>query len=102
VELVQLLVPLQDKHGQTYPRGVFDDLARTLTDRFGGVTAYTRAPATGLWEDDSGETVRDQVLVYEVMVEDLDIAWWKAFRAELEAKLGQDEIVIRAQTMRRL
>jgi hypothetical protein len=102
VELVQLLVPRQDNHGQAYPRAVFDDLAETLTDRFGGVTAYTRAPATGLWEDDSGETVRDQVIVYEVMVEDLDIAWWRTFRAELEAKLGQDELVIRAQTARRL
>ena len=102
MELVQLLVPVQDEQGRAYPRGLYDDLVRTLTDRFGGVTAYTRAPATGLWEAASGETVRDQVVVYEVMVEALDPEWWGKFRADLEAKFAQDEIVVRAQSIRRL
>jgi hypothetical protein len=102
VELVQLLLPVQDKHGRAYPRALYDDLVRTLTDQFGGVTAYTRAPATGLWEADSGETVRDRVVVYEVMVEELDAAWWGRFRAKLEARFAQEELVVRTQTIRRL
>lgn len=102
MELVQLLLPLRDHQGRAYPRALYDDLARRLTDDFGGVTAYTRAPATGLWEDEAGETVRDQVVVYEVMVEQVDDGWWKRLRVELEARFAQDELVIRAQTIRRL
>jgi hypothetical protein len=102
LELVQLLLPLVDEHGRAYPRSVFDELVARLTEKFGGVTAYTRAPATGLWEDDSGKTVRDQVVVYEVMVADLDVGWWGRLRAELEGQLAQKELVIRAQTTRRL
>lgn len=102
MNLVQLLIPLQDNDGQAYPRAFYDDLVRTLTDVFGGITAYTRSPAAGLWETGSGETVRDQVMVYEVMVEELDEGWWTNFRAELEAKFDQEELVIRAHGIRRL
>ena len=73
-----------------------------LTERFGGITAYTRSPATGLWEDESGEKVRDQVVVYEVMADELDPDWWGKFRKELEAKFAQDELVIRAHPVQRL
>jgi hypothetical protein len=102
MELVQLLLPLQDEHGRAYPRAFYDDLVARLTDRFGGVTAYARAPATGLWEAPSGETVRDQVVVYEVMVEELDAGWWGRLRDELEARFGQDELIVRSHTIRRL
>ena len=33
-------------------------LRAELADRFGGVTAYTRAPARGVWKDDTGEKPR--------------------------------------------
>jgi hypothetical protein len=99
---VQMLLPVQNPRGSTYPRALYDDLARKLTARFGGVTAYTRAPATGLWEAASGQTVRDQVVVYEVMVDQLDADWWKQLRADLEAKFAQQELVLRAQQMQRL
>jgi hypothetical protein len=63
---------------------------------FGGLTAYTRAPAEGLW--DSGSTVkRDDIVVVEVMVDSLDRRWWKDYRRELEQLCCQDEIVLRAQ-----
>jgi hypothetical protein len=102
VYLVQLLLPLQDQQGRAYPRDLYDDLARRLTERFGGVTAYSRSPATGLWETPAGETVRDQVVVYEVMAEDLEPAWWAELRKRLEARLAQEELVVRAQEIRRL
>ncbi len=100
--LVQLLLPLQDQQGRAYPRDLYDDLARRLTERFGGVTAYSRSPATGLWETPAGDTVRDQVVVYEVMAEDLEPAWWAELRVRLEARLAQEELVVRAQEIRRL
>ena len=100
--LVQLLLPVRDNAGAPYPRGHYDELTGRLTDRFGGVTAYTRAPATGLWETASGETVRDQVVVYEVMADDLDREYWARLRRELEARFDQEELVIRAQETERL
>jgi hypothetical protein len=100
--LVQLLLPVHDREGRPFDRPLFDQLAKELTDNFGGVTAYTRAPATGLWEEQSGGTVRDHIVVYEVMVEKLDAEWWAALRERLEVRLDQDELVVRAQEIRRL
>ncbi|HEX2218234.1 MAG TPA: hypothetical protein VHG35_05480 [Gemmatimonadales bacterium] len=102
MHLVQLLLPIRDQQGRAYPRRFYDELVARLTDRFGGVTAYSRAPATGLWEADSGETVRDLVVVYEVMVEELDADWWAELRDRLEAEFAQEELVVRAQEIRRL
>jgi hypothetical protein len=102
MDLVQLLLPVQDQQGHAYPRKLYDDLVRRLTEQFGGLTAYTRTPATGLWEAASGETVRDQVVVYEVMTERLDVGWWQELRASLEVQFAQEELVVRAHAIRRL
>jgi hypothetical protein len=68
-----------------------------LTDMFGGLTAYTRAPAEGVWE--SGTTLkRDDIVVVEVMVDSLDRTWWAAYRRDLKRLFRQDQIVLRAQT----
>ncbi|HYE92005.1 MAG TPA: hypothetical protein VEA38_13330 [Terriglobales bacterium] len=66
------------------------------------MTAYARAPATGLWVPQPGRTTRDDIVVYEVMVEELDRAWWGAYRRALEARFAQDELVIRAHLIERL
>jgi hypothetical protein len=100
--LVQLLLPVQDGEGQPFNRMLFEELAAELTERFGGLTAYTRAPATGMWEERPGHPVRDQVVVYEVMTEDLEASWWATLRQRLEAQFEQDELVVRAQEIRRL
>jgi hypothetical protein len=100
--LVQLLLPVRDASGRPFARGAYDALAHELTGRFGGVTAYTRAPATGLWEEPSGDKVRDDVIVYEVMTDRIEEGWWAALRERLEREFRQDEIVVRAQEIRRL
>jgi hypothetical protein len=100
--LVQLLLPLYDAHGAHFPVAAYDEVARELTERFGGLTAYARAPAEGLWKEEPGKTRRDDIAVYEVMVESLDAAWWKAYRERLEKRFAQDELVVRALEIRRL
>lgn len=98
MKLVQLLLPLSDNQGRRYDAALFQHLQKTLTDRFGGVTAYTRAPAEGWWA--TGEThAKDDIVIVEVMVETLDEAWWHALKLQLERDLKQDEIIIRAQPM---
>ena len=99
--LVQLLLPLAREQGQRFERALFEQLEKELTARFGGLTAYPRAPATGLW-DEQGQTIREQVVVYEVMVESLELAWWAMLRQRLERQFEQDELVVRAQEIQRL
>jgi hypothetical protein len=55
-----------------------------------------------VWRGDGGRTSRDEVVVLEVMVPDLDGAWWRAYREGLEARLRQEEVVVRALPMARL
>lgn len=100
--LIQLLLPLYDNNDQTFPRQLFSEVGEALVARFGGLTAFTRAPATGLWQDDGVHTERDQVVVYEVMAETLDRSWWADYRATLEARFEQDELVVRARPIEQL
>ena len=65
--------------------------------RFGGLTAYTRAPAEGLWKEDEDRTSRDEVVIFEVMAEELDRSWWQQYRRGLEARFRQEQVVVRAQ-----
>ena len=96
MHLIQILLPLYDNAGNTFGEELFGKVRRELTERFGGLTAFTRAPAQGLWKDE-GKTKRDDIVVFEVMAQELDADWWRAYRHTLEADFRQDEIVIRAQ-----
>lgn len=102
MHLVQLLLPLYDRTGQRFERTRYEEVTRELTERFGGLTAYARAPAKGLWEQRPGETTQDDIVVYEVMVERLDTQWWAEYRQALETRFDQDELVVRAHAVRRL
>ena len=73
-----------------------------LTERFGGVTAYSRSPATGLWKRDDEEIERDQVIMIEVVVEVFDREWWARYREQLETRFGQEEVHARALAMEQI
>ena len=95
--LIQLLLPLYDNDGHAFHPREYVQLRSDLADRFGGVTAYTRAPARGVWKDDAtGETQRDDIVIFEVMTDTLDREWWAAFRRQLEKQFRQDSIIVRA------
>lgn len=101
MHLVQIILPRFDNSGTPIPASLFREVRQTLLDRFGGVTAFTRAPAEGLWQD-GPHVQRDDVLLYEVMVDQVDRAWWASYRKELEAMFQQQELVIRAHRIERL
>ena len=69
-----------------------------LTGKYGGLTAFSRAPAEGLWQAGDG-TKRDDIVVFEVMADTLDRGWWQAYRRELERTFRQEAIVVRAQSV---
>ena len=92
--LIQFLLPVS-ADGAEDPRAELSLVRRELTERFGGVTAYTRAPAAGLWKDDEGEVERDDVVIVEVLAKTLEREWWRLYREELERRFRQDEILVR-------
>lgn len=102
MHIIQLLLPLRDNEGRPFDRSLFDGVRDELTERFGGLTAYNRAPAEGLFSDAAGHVTRDDVVVVEVMCDALDEAYWGAYRARLTALFAQEELVIRALPMQRL
>lgn len=99
MQLIQVLLPLYDNDGRALPPGLFRAVAAELTERFGGLTAYTRAPAEGLWKEGPATTTRDDIVIYEVMADGLDRAWWRAYRAALERRFRQEQVVVRAQAV---
>lgn len=94
--LIQILLPLYDNNGQPFPQETYNGVRDELTQQFGGLTTYVRSPARGLWQEEEGKTVRDDIVIYEVMAEQLDRAWWQAYREQLRRTYRQEELVIRA------
>lgn len=94
--LIQLLLPIQRQDGSPVPAEEFARVRIELTERFGGVTAYSRSPATGLWKRSADDVERDQVIMVEVVVDDFDSRWWEAYRRDLERRFDQQQIHARA------
>ncbi|WP_418292019.1 hypothetical protein [Methylobacterium durans] len=94
--MIQILLPLSDNEGQPFSSSEYARVRSELTERFGGMTAFTRGPAEGLWEE-NGKTARDDIVVFEVMTRELDSSWWDRYRRTLENRFKQDSIVVRAQ-----
>lgn len=95
MKLVQIFLPLYDNHGNALPKALFDQVRENFTAQFGGVTAFVRSPALGLWENDAGNVCRDDVVLFEVMTDALDRQWWVQTRRELECRFAQESILIR-------
>ena len=74
--LVQMLLPTQSPGGTPFPDQLLRQTRAELVDRFGGLTAYTRAPATGLWTSPDGDVEVDTVVMIELLSERFDREWW--------------------------
>ena len=94
--LIQLLLPLYDNNQHHFPEEFYDKVRTELTEQFGGLTAYMRSPATGLWKEDASNTVRDEIVIYEIMADDLDREWWQQYRLKLQQRFAQEALIIRA------
>ena len=73
MHLVEILLPLQHNHGRSFGAEKFDAVRKDLTDRFGGLTAFARSPGQGTTTD-KGKPVHDEIVVFEVMTETLDVS----------------------------
>ena len=93
--LIQLLLPIQRPTASDAATPLADT-RRELVDRFKGVTAYTRAPAKGLWTAPNGQVEADEIVMVEVVTETFDRAWWRTYTTMLAERFAQDTIHVRA------
>ena len=69
MHVIEIFLPLQRNDGSPQPRELFGKVRKELIEKFGGLTAYSRAPAEGLWERDEGSVDKDAIVIFEVMAE---------------------------------
>ncbi|MBE0543379.1 MAG: hypothetical protein IH623_18705 [Verrucomicrobia bacterium] len=101
MQLIQILLALFDNGGKPFPTSRNQKVKTELTQRFGGLTSDTRAPAEGAWTT-GRKTKREDIVVYEVMANSTKPDWWRLYRRKLEKRFRQQTVVIRAQTIQRL
>ena len=97
-----MLLPANGPTGGPAATDLFTVTRQELIDQFGGLTAYTRSPARGLWTTNEGDVARDEIVILEVIVEELDRDWWDAYRQRLEGRFRQESIVVRSTKIRLL
>jgi hypothetical protein len=93
--VVELFLPLEKPDGSTVPSELFERIKKELTERFGGVTAHLQSPAEGAWKPEAADVIHDRIAIFEVMVEDVDTAWWHQYRKGLEREFDQAQILAR-------
>jgi hypothetical protein len=95
--LVQILLPVTaGAAGHSDARTAFAQTRAELVDAFGGVTAYSRAPAEGVWTAPDGQREQDSVIMVEVVATAFDRPWWRHYAAALAQRFHQDAIHVRA------
>jgi hypothetical protein len=95
MHLIQILLPLADNRGAALPDETLRSIHRELSNAFGGLTVFSRAPAKGVWKE-NGADAHDDIVIIEVMAKSLDKAWWRSFRLRTESLLRQDKLVVRS------
>lgn len=98
MQLVQILLPRTDNAGRPFRREEYDHVKEDLARRFDGVTAYLQSPAEGLWRQ-GPEAANDEIVIFEVTVEEVHREYWRTREARLEEMFRQDKIVIRRLPM---
>jgi hypothetical protein len=96
MHLVQMLLPLYDNAGKKLATALFDQVFDELTQKFGGATAHERALAEGAWKPPGQAAHHDDVVLFEVMVDELDRRWWASYRQTLEQRFRQERLLVRA------
>lgn len=92
--LFQILVPINPSaQNRSDSKNVLAQIEHELTERFGGVNAYTQSPAKGLWKRSKAIT-RDRIIVVEVMSRNRPLQWWKKHLRKLENRLKQEKIAV--------
>lgn len=96
MQLIELFLPIDPGDGSGVSSARIESITAELAERFGGATSFLRSPAKGLWKDGSQDLTEDRIAIVEVLVEDVDHAWWREYRRRLEEEFRQEQILVRA------
>jgi hypothetical protein len=102
MRLNQIFLPLYDNNKQPFSQSPYDKVRSELTETFGGVTAFVRSPAEGIWKQDDDNVHRDDVVIFEVIVDSINHEWWAQYRQALEQRFSQKEILITSTGIEKL
>lgn len=94
--LIQILLPTKSPDGHGFADELLRHTRAELVDRFGGLTAYLRSPATGAWTSPEGRVEQDNVVMLEILTDSFDKAWWRGYCEVLKQRFGQQSIHLRA------
>lgn len=93
--LMQIFIPTRDNEGNPFEESRFTDLREELTNRFRGVTIYARTPVQGIWRRSEDSFQTDQMVIYEVIFDELEMPYWKRLKLSLEKSFSQEKILMR-------
>ena len=93
--LIQLLLPLTTV-GSADITAMLSRTQRELVEAFGGVTAYFRTPAHGVWTSAEGYREDDRMVMIEIVTRRFDRSWWRDYVDQLQNRFVQETIHVRA------
>ena len=96
MKLIQIFIPLYDVEGNQFPGSIYESIKQLLTSKFDGLTIYQRSPAIGLWKENNHKTIKDDIIIYEIITEDVDKDFWLEFKKDKQEQLKQEELLIRS------
>lgn len=100
--LIQILLPVYNNQQKPFPKEKYIQIQNELTEKFGGLTSFMRSPAVGLWKENEQNTVRDDIVIFEVMAEEIELEWWQKYREKLCKLFMQQELIMRASEIQLL
>lgn len=94
--LIQLLLPASSNEPCDAAGDPVAETRRELVEAFGGLTAYLRTPAQGVWTSPAGGREHDDMVMVEVVAPRFDRAWWREYTGRLARRFAQEAIHVRA------
>lgn len=91
----ELLIPLKDNRGRTFPWAKVEAVGAALLDEFGGCRSQPLAPYSGVWKH--REVVyRDALLLFTVDSPRTDesLDWMVAYKARLKREFKQLDVYL--------
>jgi len=97
---IDLYVPTQHNDGSPIALSLLREEERFLVSMFGGVTVL--AGCSGLWRSPTGQTQREPIEIWRVLVWQYDYHWWAGYQQRALSLYEQEEFLIVASDCERV
>ena len=99
---IELYLPLYNNDKKAFPTSHYESVKQNLSDKFGGITMYSRTPVIGLWKESQESIVKDDLVIYEIISEKLDESFWQEYKFMLQSLFQQEAIIIKSSKIKLL